>query len=549
MKPPRSEAEVRRRLDFESMAEDPRVFPALAILQELKRREEHPSATYQPSDDPKRNQLAFHRSTARNRLLQGGNQSGKSFCHAHEVAWWLQENHPYQKTPDAPRVYVVSAQYWTIQEGVLRHLKEILPEWSVIRWGRNIPGQDIPQYVECRGSRTGRVSRCDFLTAQGGETARKKLQSAAINLLAIDEEIPTDLYQEGLARLLITGGRLSASLTAVRGEPWVNALEDRHIEGDKEVFLTRLSTEKALEVGHVDRGAFNELNASLSEEDRMVRIYGESRRSRGLVYPELCDVHYVDPFPIPRGWRRIFALDPGFRTCAALWVAISPTGHAYAYRELYTHGLNYREIVDEICRREHWVQKGPHQWEVDPAQTENVDVRWVDPAGFGRHETGEPKLANLLANYGIACVPAMNDVEYGIEQVRALLLPGVDMLPKMRIFRTLENFRQEVRSYRRQTDHRDAQRHSRNEAPIKRRDHLMDCWRYICAGGVEYREPSYGRDRMFADPDFGERQLIQASQSMDRVRRQMMQKIAREQRHARRREGQRTSTTGIGSEY
>ena len=56
----------------------------------------------------------------------------------------------------------------------------------------------------------------------------------------------------------------------------------------------------------------------------------------GLVYP---DVTYVDPFTIPRNWKRILGIDPthgGPDEFAGVWIAIDPnTGTWYIYRTFY----------------------------------------------------------------------------------------------------------------------------------------------------------------------------------------------------------------------
>ncbi len=60
------------------------------------------------------------------------------------------------------------------------------------------------------------------------------------------------------------------------------------------------------------------------------------------------DVHVVDPFPIPGDWTRYVTMDYGLDMCAAYWIAVSPDGMAYAYRELYQSGMIASEAAEKI---------------------------------------------------------------------------------------------------------------------------------------------------------------------------------------------------------
>ena len=122
----------------------------LPILKEVHYRSKHPMYVYVPDDDPERDQVGFHSSTAMNRMLFGGNQAGKSKPTAHEIGWWLCGNHPYQPTPAKCRIYCLSASYRTIQEGVYKHLKEIVPKWEIQKEGQCVPGWEIPQFIRMK---------------------------------------------------------------------------------------------------------------------------------------------------------------------------------------------------------------------------------------------------------------------------------------------------------------------------------------------------------------------------------------------------------------
>lgn len=58
--------------------------------------------------------------------------------------------------------------------------------------------------------------------------------------------------------------------------------------------------------------------------------------------------HVIEPFPIPAGWRRYFAMDYGLDMLAGYWIAMDEGGRAYVYREVYKSGLTIRQAAEAI---------------------------------------------------------------------------------------------------------------------------------------------------------------------------------------------------------
>jgi hypothetical protein len=453
----------------------------IPLLEEIERRRCHPLWNYQPDDHELRNQLGFHCSEAPIRLVYGGNQSGKSHSIAQEIAWWLTGTHPYIETPDSPRIYCLSAFYKTVQEGIWRHLAKMIPEWVIAAEGATIDRTTLPSWRRLTDG-----AQIDFLSAEGREDARRKAAAAEIDLAVIDEEIDGLLWEELMSRRLTRGGKIIVGATLVRSEPWCCDLENRAKRGDPTVHMTRLDTERAAEVGHVSKAVVEEMKETLPEEELAVRLHGHSRSLEDLVYPEFrLSTHTCDPFKIPEGWTRYCALDPGWRTFAVLWAAVSPDDHYYIYREIYAHRKHYREVAHAIMAAEGFHHNAlMDAWTFVEGQSEEVQVHWIDPSAFGHHESGELKVGSLISQYGVPCIPARNDVEAGITMCRRDLHVGLDGLPKMRVFNTCTHFISECQGYRRQGDSRDLKRGERPDSPIKRRDHTMDCWKYMSLGGL-----------------------------------------------------------------
>jgi len=482
----------------------------LPLFAEIKRRQKHPFYKYKPDDHPDRNQLAFHQSEAPIRLVFGGNQSGKSRCVAQEIAWWLTESHPHRKTPPKPRIYCVSAGYRTLQEGIYRHLREILPEWLVLSRGANIAGWDMPGHIRLKN-----MAQVDFISGEGREDARKKLQATEVDLAVVDEEVDQLLWEELQSRRITRGGSVIVAATLIRSEDWCVNLEEQAESGNSDVFLVRLSTYRARDAGHVSARVIREMETSLPPEEVEVRLHGKSRKSEGRVYPEFGKQHVIEPFAIPREWPRYCAIDPGWRTAACIWVAVAPDGKYVIYRELYFHGKTYIELAHSWFAATGYKRHPSNAdlWIVDPDQTENIEVTWIDPSAFRHEISGTSGVGVLLAMAGLACAPARNDVDAGIEMCRTALMPGLDGIPRMRVFKTCENFIQECRAYRRPKDNRDTNKAEKSAKPIKRRDHLMDCWRYLELGGLESRGGGVHFSAV-PNPDLSQMPLVNARHPM-----------------------------------
>ena len=470
-------------IDHKRLASDRQILALiLPYMREFARRQKHAYFKYKPADEPDRNQLAFHKSTADTRLVFGGSQSGKSRSVSQEAAWWLTGQHPYQKVPEQARIYAISASYRTLQEGIWRHLKSCLPEWMIEQIGQNVASWQIPSFVRMKNG-----SQIDFLSGEGGEDARRKVQAAEIDLGILDEEVDQLIWEELLARRLVRGGRIVVCATLIRSEPWCMDLEDKAETGDPDVNLVRLSTYAAQRAGHVKGAVIKQMEAFLSDDEREIRLLGKSRKSEGLIYPELGRKHVCEPFTIPDGWTRFCALDPGFRTFGVLWAAISPANKVFIYRELYLHAKHYLDVANAIFAAEGYELLSTGKWIWKEKRSERMEVRWIDPANFGHETSGEWKTGNLLSQYGLHCAPAQNDVETGIQVVRRALMDDMDGTPCLNIFRTCENLLKEMRTYRRHKEARDSARNQRTESPIKRNDHLCDTIRYLFLGGVYFK--------------------------------------------------------------
>lgn len=177
----------------------------------------------------------------------------------------------------------------------------------------------------------------------------------------------------------------------------------------------------------------------------------------GAVYPDFFQC-VVDPFPIPKSWKRIYGFDKGYNDETGLLCgAIDPkTSIIYVYDEYY---------VNEKPMSYHAIHIKPYIEGFDkykPIQ--------ADPSIRSRNERdGESYQSYFYRISGIWLEPANNAIDIGIEKVRDYMYLG-----KLKIFSSCDNLKGEAGKYvymPLDSNHPDK--------PVDRFNHLMDCLRYM----------------------------------------------------------------------
>jgi hypothetical protein len=201
------------------------------------------------------------------------------------------------------------------------------------------------------------------------------------------------------------------------------------------------------DVPHLDEEAKAELLEETPEWIREARSLGKPSIGSGAIYPIPEAKIRVDPFPIPDHWPRCYALDVGWNWTAVLWEALErETATRYIYGE-YLAGQEKATIhAAAIKARGEWIHG------------------LIDPSANNRGQRdGETLMADYIGE-GLVLTKANNAVEAGLVKTWRDLSIG-----RTKIFSTLQNFFAEYRLY-----HRDE-----NGKIVKKKDHLMDCMRYL----------------------------------------------------------------------
>lgn len=87
---------------------------------------------------------------------------------------------------------------------------------------------------------------------------------------------------------------------------------------------------------------------SLPEKERKALLEGNWDIFDGQYFNEFDrKIHVIEPFDIPKDWDRYRTIDYGLDMLACYWIAISPEGKEYVYKELYESNL----IISNAAQR------------------------------------------------------------------------------------------------------------------------------------------------------------------------------------------------------
>lgn len=199
---------------------------AKLLAEKQRRRRENRLTDYRPYA----RQMEFHAAGGRHRerLLMAGNQLGKTYCGASEVAmhltgmypgWW-----PGRRWDRPTRWWAGSKTGEVTRDGAQRYLvgepkdetqwgTGMVPRAQLIDWGRRQGIADALDNLTVRHV-TGGISTLGFKSYDQG---RQKWQGETLDGVWLDEEPPMDIYMEALTRTNATGGIVMITFTPLLG--------------------------------------------------------------------------------------------------------------------------------------------------------------------------------------------------------------------------------------------------------------------------------------------------------------------------------------------
>jgi len=301
-----------------------------------------------------------------------------------------------------------------------------------------------------------------------------------------DEEIENERwYPEVAMRLLDHKGRFWWSATPQLGG---DQLADLHTRAQEEHGKEKPAVAE-FNFLLADNPYINEeqkrlASDKLSEEERVVRIYGQFGHSLRLVYPDFSTKHHCcDPFPLPANACLHFFLDPSWQHTAGLLVCLLPDDdHIYLVGELYLKQVPAHDIVKRMREMFHghsiqafWID---HKF---AGQTRLSGVNTEDEFTRHMHEQG---VRSVESGYGFFW--GNPDEDAGIAVVHDLLrLRGKDGDTRLRVFRgQLPNLEWEFKHF----TYKKVQGVLTNK-PRDRFNHLMDGLRYAALANLRWVKP------------------------------------------------------------
>lgn len=168
---------------------------------------------------------------------------------------------------------------------------------------------------------------------------------------------------------------------------------------------------------------------NLSEKEYQQLRFGNWDTFDGQFFDEWTrEKHVVEPFEIPAGWRRYFAMDYGLDMLAGYWIAVDGFDNAYVYREIYQSNLVISAAAESI----------------KAMQGEDLPDECVAPPDLWnrRQDTGK-SAAEIFAEHGILLHSVSNNREQGWLDLKEWLKIRPDEFgkrsPKLRIFENCVN--------------------------------------------------------------------------------------------------------------
>jgi phage terminase large subunit-like protein len=166
----------------------------------------------------------------RQRLIRGGNQVGKSFACAFEVALHMSGNYfswwRGRKFTRPIRCWVVGPTLQSVRDGAQKQLTArdgefgtgTIPISAFVGKPVMIPGGTGGiDTISVAHQTDGKANGVSTLTFKSFEQGVSKLQSEGVDLIWVDERCSEEVYSELLARTIATDGSILISYTPLKG--------------------------------------------------------------------------------------------------------------------------------------------------------------------------------------------------------------------------------------------------------------------------------------------------------------------------------------------
>lgn len=410
---------------------------------------------------PYQKQRDFHEagSSFRERLFMAGNQLGKTWAGAYEMAmhltgrypdWWKGRRFPY-----AIRAMCGSESAELTRKGVQRLL--VGPPEIREEWGTGAIPHDALKDTSMKQGVPDALSSCvvrhvcgedSVLQFNSYDQGRTKWQADTVDLVWFDEEPPLPVYSEGLTRTNATNGLVYVTFTPLLG---MSEVVKRYLLDKPEgTVVTSMTIDDVEHYTPEQRAA---IIASYPEHEREARAKGIPILGSGRVFPIAEDAIKVSAFPIPPHWARIVGLDFGIdHPTAAVWMAWDRDSDVLYVTDCYrVKDTSIAIHAAGVRARGDWI---PVAWPHD---------------GLQRDKGSGEQLADQYRKNGLNMLrqrATFEDGSHGVEAGVAELMARMQTM-RLRVFSHLNDWFEEFRLY-----------HRKDGLIVKDGDDLMSATRY-----------------------------------------------------------------------
>lgn len=424
--------------------------------------------TFQPYKQQK--QFLNAGRTFRTRFFMAGNRCGKTYVACMEMAMHLTGRYP--KWWKGKR-FIHPIKAWSASETTeaTRDILQVTLLGGQFEqdFGKGTIPKDALGDITRRQGISNAVDTVKVRHTSGGwselgfksyDQGREKFQGTARDIIHLDEEPPYAIFSECGMRTMTTKGHIICTMTPLKGmsDLCVKILDDK----DKYTFVARAGWD---DVPWFEESDIEAMLANTPPHEKEARRRGIPSVGRGRIFPFSEDEVVVEPFPIPKEWKRFYGMDFGWNNTAAVFFAYDPNSEKYY-------------IYDEYVGK----QLNPDE---NSLALRRLGADWMkgvcDPAGRATAADGKQVMSLYTKSpNSLSLEVADNSVEAGLALCNSLFRAG-----KLKIF---QNCRETLTEF---------SRYSRDDKGrvVKKHDHLMDAMRYGVMSGAKYGRMSIHKDR------------------------------------------------------
>lgn len=411
----------------------------------------------------------------RERLFSAGNQLGKTYSGAAELAYHLTGRYPpwwKGRVWTRPTSWLAGSESGELtRDGMQRLLMG--PPSIEEQWGSGlIPRDALAAKPKRRSGIKDAIDAVVVNHAQGGQSVvrfksfdqgRSKWQADTVDGVWLDEEPPYDVYEEAVTRTNATMGSVFITFTPLKGMSQV-VMKFFQAPGNDRI-VVQMSIE---EVGHYDDAHKAKIIESYDDATRDARTKGIPVLGSGRVFnlPESAII--IDPIHVPDHWSRVGGLDFGWDhptgAVELAWDRDQDT--IYVIRE---HRQSKATPVHHAGILKQWGDGLPWMWPHDGNQADKGSglqlARQYKTAGLNMHPT------NVTFEDG------SNGLEAGIMEMLTRMNEG-----RWKVFSTCTMWLGEFALY-----------HRKDGLIVKLNDDLISASRYATMGRRFARSPQRRR--------------------------------------------------------